>query len=167
MHLTNSQEVFYDILGMVESSLGGLENSLDDLFVKKAPFQLPKNVKDIIVNFAPWLALIGGILGVVGALTIFGLGSFFGPLALYGGSAFAGSYFTTFALSSIVLGVSGVIDLMAFSGLKKRSIKGWRLLFYGELVWALAKLISFDLLGLVLGSVIGFYFLFQVREYYK
>lgn len=152
---------------MADNSLGGLETTLNDLLVKKAPFQLPKNVKEILVNFAPWLALIGGILGVIGALTVFGLGSIFGPLALYGGAPFATSYFTTFAFSSIVLGVSGVIDLLAFSGLKKRSIKGWRLLFYGQLVWALAKLISFDLLGLVLGTVIGLYFLFQVKEYYK
>src|SRR3972149_8803715 len=105
---------------MAENSLGGLETTLNDLFVKKAPFQLPKNVKEILVNFAPWLALIGGILGVIGALTVFGLGSMFGPLALYGGAPFATSYFTTFAISSVVLGVSGVINLLAFPGLKKR-----------------------------------------------
>jgi hypothetical protein len=155
------------ILLDMANSLGGLENTLNDLLVKKAPFQLPKSVKDILVSLAPWLALIGGILGVLGALAIFGLGSVFGPLALYGGVAYAGTYYTTFLISSIVLGVSGVIDLLAFPGLQKRSIKGWRLLFYGELIWAVATLVKFDLVGLIIGGLIGFYLLFQVREYYK
>jgi hypothetical protein len=155
------------ILLDMANSLGGLETTLNDLLVKKAPFQLPKNVKDVLVSFAPWLALIGGVLGILGALAVFGLGSVFGPLALYGGAAFAGSYYTTFLVSSVVLGISGIIDLMAFPGLQKRSIKGWRLLFYGELVWAVSALVRFEFVNLILGAVISLYLLFQVREYYK
>ncbi len=155
------------ILVDMANSLGGLENSLNDVLVKKAPFQLPKGAKDVLVSLAPWLALIGGILGILGALAVFGLGSIFGPLALYGGVAYAGTYYTTYLVSSVVLGVSGLIDLLAFPGLQKRSIKGWRWLFYGELIWAVSALVKFDLVGLIIGSLIGFYLLFQVREYYK
>ena len=149
------------------NSLGGLETSLEDLLVKKAPFQLPKNAKEVLVNFAPWLALIGGVFALIVALAVFGLGAVFGPLSLYAGPQYAGSFFTTYAISLIVLGVSGVLDLMAFPGLRTRKIGGWRLLFYGELVWAVSKLLSFDIFGLVVGTLVGLYLLFQVREYYK
>jgi len=165
--LTNSTEVFYDILGMAANGLGGLENSLNDLFVKKAPFQLPKNIKDALVNFAPWLALIGGIMAILGALAIFGIGGLVAPLSLYGGAPLASSFFSAYFFSLAILGVAGVLELMAFSGLKKRSVKGWRLLFYAQLIWAVSELVHFNLVNFVLGTVIGLYFLFQVREYYK
>jgi hypothetical protein len=35
------------------------------------------------------------------------------------------------------------------------------------LIAALANLLSGNILGLVVSLVIGFYFMFQVREYYK
>lgn len=160
--------MFYDILkDMAQDSLGGLENTLNDLFVKKAPFQLPKNAKETLVNFAPWLALIAGIMALLSALAVFGIGSVFGPLALYGGAAFAGSYFSTYFFSLIILGVAGVLELMAFPGLRQRSAKGWRMLFWAELVWIVSSVVSFNLVSAVLGGVIGLYLLFQVREYYK
>lgn len=167
MRLTNLSLVFYDILDMAQDSLGGLENSLNDLFVKKAPFQLPKNVKDILVNFAPWLALIGGVFAVLAALAIFGLGGLVVPLSLYGGAPLTTSFFSAYFFSLAILGVAGILELMAFPGLRKRSIKAWRLLFYAQLVWAVSELIHFNLVNFVLGTVIGLYFLFQIREYYK
>ncbi len=152
---------------MAQSSLASLESSLNEVFVKKAPFQLPKNVKDIIVNFAPWLALIGGVVAILGALTIFGLGGIVVPLSLYGGAPIATSFFSTYFFSLAILGVAGILELMAFPGLRKRSMKAWRLLFYAQLVWAVSELVHFNLVNFVLGTVIGLYFLFQVKEYYK
>jgi hypothetical protein len=145
------------------NSLGGLENTFNEWFVKKAPFQLPKGLKDVVVAFVPWIALIGGVMAVLAALAIFGLGGLVAPLTMYGGAGVA----STYVFSLAVLGVAGVLELMAFPGLRKRSIQGWRLLFYAELVWAVSELINFNLVSFVLGTVIGLYFLFQIKEYYK
>lgn len=152
---------------MIFSNMAGLENTLNEWFVKKAPFQLPKGLKDFIVAVAPWLSLIGGVLAILAALAIFGLGSMVAPLTMYGGAAYAASFASTYMISLAVLGVAGILELLAFPGLRKRSIKGWRLLFYANLVWAVSELVNFQLLSFVLGVVVGLYFLFQVREYYK
>ena len=48
-----------------------LEKALDDVF-KKAP-QLPENGRKGLATALPWLALIGGILPLMGAWGIYGL----------------------------------------------------------------------------------------------
>ena len=37
----------------LKGALGQLEKFLEEYLVKKAPFTLPTNIKEIIVNFAP------------------------------------------------------------------------------------------------------------------
>jgi len=151
---------------MAASPLDQLTNTLDEYLGKKAP-QLPDNIKQTLVNFSPWLALIAGVLGVLSALTVFGIGSVFSPFALYGGPKFAGSYFSLFTFSSILLGVTGVLNLMAITPLRAKKERGWNLLFYAELIWIASYLIQFDLVNVVVGGLIGLYFLFQVRPYFK
>lgn len=43
--------------------LNELESSLNDVFGKNLP-ALPKGGKEFLVKIVPWLALIGGILGL-------------------------------------------------------------------------------------------------------
>ena len=47
-------------------ALEGLEGSLNEVFGKNAP-ALPKGFKDFLVKIAPWLSLIGGLFGLLGA----------------------------------------------------------------------------------------------------
>lgn len=150
-----------------KASLKQLEETLEEYLVKKAPFQLPTNAKEALVNFAPWLALIGGVLGLAAALTVFGLGSLLGPLALFGGPQFAGSYFSTYVFSSVLLGVTGVMELMAMGPLKARKERGWRMVYYAQLIWIASYLVQFNLINAVVGGLIGLYLLFQIKSYYK
>src|SRR5437879_3507980 len=46
-----------------------LESNLADLFVKKAP-KMPDGGKKFFVDIAPWGALIGGVLTLVSALSL-------------------------------------------------------------------------------------------------
>jgi hypothetical protein len=62
--------------------------------------------------------------------------------------------------------VSLILEAMALSGLFKRQRKGWEFLFYAELVGVLITLFSLTIGGII-GLIIGFYILFQVRSYYK
>jgi len=130
-------------------------------YFKKLP-SLPKNAQSSIAGITPWLALIFGILGVATALVGLGIFSFLSPIALMTGIRGTGS-----GLIIVILGlVSSALLLASFPGTQKRQEKGWKLIFYSQVVSLVADLVTLSLGG-VLFSLIGFYFLYQIREYFK
>jgi hypothetical protein len=145
---------------MVDTSK--LEAQLEPIFAKQLP-SLPENVKEIIVKFAPYLAIIGVVFSLPAILAVLGLGAVAVPFAALGGV----SAFTGLSLSIIFLVISTIIMIMAIPGLFARSIKAWRLMFYSTLVSAVSSLVAMNLGGLIIGTAISFYFLFQVKSYYK
>lgn len=147
-----------------KQSVKQLEDVLDLYLVKKAP-ALPANIKQVIVNFAPWLIIIGIIFSIPAVFALFGLGSMMSALP-YGyamGARFGLPYFLSIAFLVVIV----VLEIMALPGLFSRSAKGWRFIFYSVLVSAVSSLVSFNLFGLVIGTLISLYLLFQVKEYYK
>ena len=148
--------------------LGKLEVILEEYLVEKAPFQLPKNVKEIIVKFAPYLAIIGVVMGIPGVLALLGAGTILAPLGLVGGMM-TGRPFLGFGyiVSVVFLGVMILLEGLAIPGLFSRSKKAWTYLYWSALVGVLQNIISFNVGGLVIGGLISMYFLFQVKEYYK
>lgn len=139
----------------------------------KAP-ELPAGVKDFIVMVAPWVALILGVLSVLGfAISLLGLGAL-GVLAPLAGTttiSFAGIGLITTVLAL----VSGVLLLLAFRPLQRKQLRGWNLLFWVLVVGLLSSavvntLFYFSLSGIAVSLVwflIQLYFLFQVKSYYK
>jgi hypothetical protein len=146
----------------VKSGLRQLEDLLAEYLVKKAP-ALPNNVKEIIVKFAPWVTLIVMLMTLPLVLAVFGLGAIFAPFSFLGGLHTGVSYMISIALSAVAL----VLEALAIPGLFKRSRGGWNLVFYSALVQAVESAVTFNLGGLVIGSLVSLYFLFQIREYYK
>lgn len=142
-----------------------LISTLELYFGKKAP-QLPANIKEIIVKIAPYLAIIGAIVLLPALLLVLGLGSMFGamPYGAYGG-AYAPAY-TGFGIWTLFTLIILVLHVIAIPGLFKRTSAGWNFMFYATLVSGLQNLLTFNLVGLVLGLIISFYFLFQVRPLY-
>lgn len=153
--------------GDLTSALKSLEDTLELYFGKKAP-ALPKQWKEIIVKLAPYLTILGVILGVPAVLALFGVGTVLAPLGFLGG-AIVGRPFLgfNFYLTAIFLVVILVFEALAISGLMKRSMGGWRWLFYASLVNVVQNVVYFNLGGLIIGGALSFYFLFQVKEYYK
>lgn len=143
-----------------------LEGKLDELN-KQAP-QLPGNWKEFIVKIAPYLAIIGVIFGIPAVLTLLGFGAFFVPMGtIYGvasGRPFlgAGYLISVFFLIAVM-----ILEALSISPLFKRSKTGWNYMYYATLLGAVQNLISFNLTGLVIGTLIGLYLLFQVRGLYK
>lgn len=153
-----------------------LEAKLDELLVKKAPYQLPVNAKELLVTALPWLTLAGGVLTLLGA---WGLWSLLSRLEnvnqLYG---YAPSYAQTafgplFWASLIILVTQGVLYLVAFPGLRDKKKAGWNILFWvalANLAYGVVSLLANAQVGSflfsLLGSLIGMYLLFQVRSYY-
>ena len=131
----------------LKSAFSKLEDTLDLYLVKKAPFSLPESVKEVIVKYGPWITLV--ILVA--------------PFAFLGGVRAGVNFGVGMLFSAAVL----VIEALAIPGLFKRKMSAWRLMFYGSLLSAVEALISFNLGGLVIGTGLSLYVLFQIKSYYK
>ncbi len=135
-----------------------LENKLAEFFTKKLPV-LPANVKEFIVKYEPHFTIITVILAI---LTL-GVGIVVAPFAFLSG--------VKTGLGQIILVLFGVISIIleikAVKGLFKREMKAWKLLFYVSLISATLNLLRLDIFGLIIGSGISWYVLFQIRSYYK
>lgn len=142
-----------------------LTKMLDENYAKLPV--LPKNVDDFIVSVAPWLALIFGVLSVLAGISAFGFLAVLSPFATVAG---AGQYAVTGLLAAVVLLVQGVIMLLAFPALRKKEVKGWNLLFWSLVLSVVSSVLTLRVFGVVeslVGALISYYFLYQVKSYYK
>lgn len=143
------------------------KNSLDkyidsvETYYDRLP-SLPKGGRNFIVTVFPWVALIFGALGTLGAISGLGLFSYFPSYVNIAGSNVVGT-----SVTSLVLGlVASVFLLMAFPGLRKKKEKGWKFLYYSEVVALVSSILVFSVFG-ILVTLLGFYIIYQVRSYYK
>jgi hypothetical protein len=127
---------------------------------------LPKNWRDTLARIAPILSLIFGILGIIVAISGLGLLTATSPLAFLGGAQSVSSYGTGI-LATLIYLVGSILLLAAYPGLKARKYKGWTLLFWSEVANLVGGLVSLAILSAIIGALIGFYLIFQIRSYYK
>jgi len=150
-----------------KSLMGQLEDNLDDYLGKKAP-QIPAQWKELLVKVAPYLAIVGVVLGIPAVLALFGLGAFVVPLGTLGGIASGRPFMGVGYIVSIVfLAVMIVLEALSISPLFKRSKTGWNYMYYATLLGAIQNLISLNIGGLIIGTLLSLYVLFQVKSYYK
>ena len=148
--------------GDYKAYLAQLEDLLHEYLVKKAP-AIPTNIKEAIVKFAPWATLVIFILTLPLVLAVFGLGAILAPLSFLGGVTAGTNYILTLIFTAIQL----VLEAMAIPGLFKRERRAWNLVFYASLVGGVQSIATFNIGGLIIGTLLSLYILFQVREYYK
>lgn len=166
------------------TALKTIETKLNDVFKGLPP--MPENGKESLVKVWPWIALVLGLLQILAAWALWGLVTAaqriidtvnsYSSLYTTARSVGLSSLDKTFIyLGVVVLLVDGVILLMAFPQLQKRNRKGWDLLFLGALLnvgYAIVEIFIHDrgmssFIFNLIGSAIGFYLLFQVRDKYK
>ncbi len=145
-----------------KSYLLQLENLLDDYLVKKAP-SLPKNITDFIVMVMPYLTVIFLVLALPIILALIGITALVLPFSLVGGLGTGFSY----VAGVIVTIITVILEIIALPGLFKRQKKSWTLLYYVALIGGVNSILSLNLWGLVLGTGISLYILFQIKSYYK
>ena len=146
---------------MAQNSANQLVDRMEEQFKKLPP--LPANWKDVIVNIVPWLALIFGLIGVFGSLAAVGVLTFLAPAVLLGGGA---SVASGGIIGAVLALVASVLMVAAFPGTRAKKMSGWNLLFWSETVSVISSVIAFSIAG-VIGALIGFYILFQIKSYYK
>ena len=128
---------------------------------------LPKNAREVLVKIAPILSLIFGILGIIGGISGLGLLTATSPLAFLGGGAGVSSYGTGI-LAALFYLAGSVLLLAAYPGLKAHKANGWNLLFWSEAVSFVGGVLSLSgIVSAVIGALIGFYIIFQIKSYYK
>lgn len=158
------------------------EKSLNGVFKDLPP--LPPNAKESIVKVMPWLALIFGALQIIAALFVWRLANYVDRAAdivnTYAAYyAVPGAHISAFDRSVIYLGaimlvVEGVIGLLAYKELVARKRRGWDLLFLAALLNVAYAVVSIFINGRgfgsfiisLLGSAVGFYILFQIKDMY-
>jgi hypothetical protein len=146
----------------LKSALSQLEDTLKVYLVDKAP-SLPEAAKEVIVKYGPWITLILLVISLPAILFAFGLGAVVAPFAFLGGLQAGVNFGFGMIFSAAIL----VIEAFAISGLFKRKLGAWRLMLYATLLGGVQALISFNLGGLIIGTGLSLYILFQIKSYYK
>jgi hypothetical protein len=168
------------------TALGNLETKLNDVFVKSTP-KLPEDAKKTLVRALPVISAVLGVLSLWGAYGLWHwahltenavryVNDLCNAYSVAGcGGATGASRFTIWLWASIILiGVEGVLYLLAFPGLRDHKKQGWNYLFYGALLNLAYAVVSLftnynsvgNFVGALIGSAIGFYLLFQLRSAY-
>ena len=133
---------------------------LDYYLVKKAPFQIPEEGRELIVKWGPWITVILLALMMPLALAVLGVGTILMP---FGGYAYA----TGFGLAAVFLILHFALMIMALPGLFARKMSGWRLMFYAQVASLLESLLYYAVGTGIITALIAFYILFQVRTKYR
>jgi len=135
---------------------------MEDAF-KSLP-HLPKGLVEFLVKIAPWLTIIFAIIIVV-----------FGPLGALAALISLLALNPVFALVSLVTMViailTAILYFMAFKPLQARALKGWIYLFWAEMLSVVSAVLgllsgSFSI-GTIIGILIGFYVLFEMKPFYS
>jgi len=123
---------------------------------------LPSEWKDLLTKALPWLVLIWGILSVISILWF--LQVFSTPFArMYVGYGMWSAYMILSLISSVV---TAGLAFLAFPRLQKFEKLGWTYIFGASLISGVIGVLMFSV-GSVLGTCIGLYLLFEVRNSYK
>ncbi len=138
-----------------------METTLETYLVDKAP-RLPEGLRKFIVAITPWITLLSVIITIPILLTLLGINIAGIPINM---SEVTKGFI--YPVTVVVTSVNLLLEALAIPGLLKRSVKGWRLLFYSTLIGAAYDLVTLNLWALVIGSLISLYLLFQIKSFYK
>ena len=134
---------------------------MQNFFAKVPP--LPPELISLLVKVAPFLALLGGVFGALGLLSLGKLDGEYGRLI--GAAAYGSTW--QYYVSIIGGAVSAVIYLLAFTPLRAQKKRGWDLMYYGFLITLVLHLVTFSILSLAVGFLLGGWILFQVKPHYS
>ncbi|HEX7017969.1 MAG TPA: hypothetical protein VF209_03625 [Patescibacteria group bacterium] len=136
---------------------------------KKLP-HLPEGITNFFATIAPWLVGLGGLLNIVSGLSSI-LNS--GNMGMFGWVAplvqVSPAYFVITGVLQIIV---GVISLAAFNPLRERALRGWMLVFWTTMLGVVQSVVAIafnfgNIVGVIIGTLIGFYILFEMKREYK
>lgn len=148
--------------------LDQFEEILEFYLLRKTPFSIPKKGKEIIVKIAPYFSILGVVVSLPIILISLGLASLVAPLKLFFRLQYAKNPFDfNFIFSTLILAIIIFLEAIAIPGLFKRKQKAWRFLFYASLLSIPYGVFNGDFIWTIIFTLLSWYVLFQVKEYYK
>lgn len=147
-----------------QKHMNALEGWLAPIFAKFP--HIPMGGRQTLTKIAPWLALIFGVLGLLGIVSAGSLMSYlsFSVLGM-------GMIQITMFISLLAGLIACILEILAFKPLKAMKKKGWDLLFYATVLTTattiLSLLFGYSEIGSLIGALIGFWLLFEVRGLYQ
>jgi len=166
--------------GSPMAKLDKLETTLDDVLNKNAPFKVPESGRKSLAHNMWWLALVFGVLELWAAWALWHAAHLVDQLVDYTNSLYSAygvapvdhNLGPVYYLAFGMLLVTAVLALLAAPHLKAMKKAGWNLMFYSILinvVYAVVVLFADyggfgNMLAALVGSVVGAYLLFQVRD---
>ena len=137
-----------------------LTGFLEYYLVTRAPIQIPDHVKEWIVRYGPWVAVVMLVLMLPGALMMLGLGAIAAPFLGLGRAA-------SYGVLGFGLLIQFALIAVAVPGLFARKMSAWKLAFYAQIVSTIFSLLAGEIVWGLVAGVISMYVLFQVRSLYK
>jgi hypothetical protein len=139
-----------------------------DVYAERARVALPAAPPGLLegyMRFAPWIAIIFGILGVLGSVALMGLGAVLSPFMLFAGAQGVSAGGALFVALIIGL-ISSVLDVVGGYLMLKRSANGWWILALGLVVSLLSNLLRGGIFTLIVILLVSYIHL-QVRPNYR
>lgn len=160
-------------------ALETLEKKLDKALVKDAPWQIPENARVWIANYAWAFSLVGLVVGVFAVLGLTAI--LFVTTVVVNTNPYGivvpetvAVHHALFAawIALAVLAAYLLVLAISIPKLKRKEKRGWDLTFYAALFFLVYDIFNwiqypsavFSLLGNLIGALLGFYILFQVRS---
>jgi hypothetical protein len=131
----------------------GIMAWLDSFLGTQGPVQLSEQLRDLAVTLIPFGILLL-LLYMLVLLPLFAFG-------LHTNVTGAGM---TLAWISII--TRAVLFGLALPGMFTRKLSGWKLTFAGIVAGFAGSLLNFDIIGALVGGLLGSYVLFQIRSRY-
>ncbi|MBO0939586.1 hypothetical protein J2I47_23755 [Fibrella sp. HMF5335] len=134
-----------------------LEQELAPVFTEKAPFQLPDDIREIIVKIIPYLIIVQIVFFVLSMLG--------------GGSVILAAFSANllYSISALISLAGAIIGMLALPGSFKRTRESWVKMYQAQLLFVLASLVTLTISGFISGLfslAVGLFLLFQIRPKY-
>lgn len=137
-----------------------LDKILSKYLIKNAP-PLPKEIKELLVKIAPFLAILAVIFGLPAIFTVFGIGAIMTPFAWVAG-VYTGTFWFFWLLTLIQISLAG----LSIKPLFTHSGHGWRLMYYSQLATIITTFNHFNIFSLIF-TLFSLYLLYQIKSSYK
>lgn len=154
--------------------MASLEEKFNELFVTKAPVQIPEKGRKWIATYAWVFALVGLVIGV---LAFFPLLAALGIVTTFGATFASGRIWVMAWISLLAMAAYLIVLGIAIPKLKAKQAQGWSLIYFATLAYFaydVAYAVSYISAGAIMNLLwnliwlaLSLYVIFQVRSQFK
>lgn len=142
--------------------MNDLDKTFEKYFLTKAP-KIPADIQNLFVQYGPYVLAVTTAISILGFLSAFGITT----MTLGFGSMMGSRLGVTYQISMLLSVAMTVLTALALPGLFKKSMAGWRYVYFATLLGLVQNIILFNIAGLIIGTGLGLWILFQIRHHYK